>query len=121
MASYRDLEVYQEAYRLGLEVHRLTLSFPDIERYALADQMRRASKSVAANIAEGWGMQSQRNFAKFLGQSLGSVNEMQVHLDYARDLEYITGERSSELLERYVVLGRRVYRLMERHRGAGKL
>ena len=116
MPTYRDLEVYQEGYRLGLEVHQLTLGFPDIERYALADQMRRASKSIPANIAEGWGVQTQRNFARFLGQALGSTNEMQVHLDYAQDLGYITSERHGRLLERYVVLGKRLYRLMERQR-----
>ena len=78
MPSYRDLEVYQEAYRLALEVHQLTLAFPDIERYVLADQMRRASKSIPANIAEGYGVQTQRNFARFLSQALGSSAEMGV-------------------------------------------
>ena len=114
MPSYRDLEVYQEAYRLALEMHQLTLSFPDLERFVLAEQMRRASKSVPANIAEGWGLQSQRNFATFLGQALGSVNEMQVHLDFAKDLGYISQAGYAEWLDRYVVLGKRLYRLMER-------
>jgi four helix bundle protein len=93
LPSYRDLEVYQEAYALGLEMHRLTLGFPEVERYVLADQMRRASKSVPANVAEGYGLATKRNFAHFVGQALGSTNEMQVHLDFAKDLGYISAEQ----------------------------
>ena len=113
-ASYRDLEVYQEAYRLALEVHRLTLGFPELERYVLAEQMRRASKSIPANIAEGYGLHSQRNFVRYLGQALGSCDEMQVHLDFARDLAYLSPERHAELWGRYDVLGKRTYALMRR-------
>src|SRR5581483_12522874 len=101
MPSFRDLEVYQEAYRLALEVHQLTLGFPELERYVLAEQMRRASKSIPANIAEGWGRQTQRNFAHFLGQALGSADEMLVHLDFAKDLGYITEEIHAGLSRRY--------------------
>ena len=50
-----DLEVFRRAYRLSLEVHRMSLEFPRIEQFALADQVRRASKSICANIAEGFG------------------------------------------------------------------
>ena len=48
-----DLEVFQRAYRVSLEVHRASLAFPQIEQFALADQIRRASKSICANLAEG--------------------------------------------------------------------
>ena len=68
---------------MALEVHQLTLGFPDLERYGLAEQMRRASKSIPANIAEGYGVQTQRNFARFLSQALGSSAEMGVHVDFA--------------------------------------
>ncbi len=50
-----DLEVFRRAYRLSLEVHRASLEFPRIEQFALADQIRRASKSICANLAEGFG------------------------------------------------------------------
>ena len=52
---FEDLEVFRRAYRLSLEVHRASLEFPRIEQWALADQARRASKSICANIAEGFG------------------------------------------------------------------
>ena len=50
-----DLEVFRRAYRVSLEVHRASLEFPRIEQFALADQIRRASKSICANLAEGFG------------------------------------------------------------------
>ena len=55
--SFEDLDVFQRAYRLSLEVHRESLGFPAIEQRALGDQVRRASKSIAANLAEGFGKQ----------------------------------------------------------------
>ena len=55
--SFEDLEVFQRAYRLSLEVHKLSLGFPSIEQQGLADQLRRASKSICANLAEGFAKQ----------------------------------------------------------------
>ncbi len=56
--SFEDLEVFQRSYRISLEVHKVSLNFPSVEQYGLADQIRRASKSVCANIAEGFGKRS---------------------------------------------------------------
>ena len=55
--TFKDLEVYRRAYALSLDVHRATLAFPKAEQYALGDQMRRASKSICANLAEGFARQ----------------------------------------------------------------
>ena len=72
---FEDLEVFRRAYRLSLEVHRASLEFPRIEQFALADQIRRASKSICANIAEGFGKQrqSRTEFHRFVrdGDRLG--------------------------------------------------
>jgi four helix bundle protein len=57
VSSFEDLEVFQRAYRVSLEIHEQSLRFPKIEQYALADQVRRASKSICANIAEGFAKQ----------------------------------------------------------------
>jgi four helix bundle protein len=57
VVSFEDLEVFQRAYRVSLEIHRASLSFPAVEQRALADQIRRASKSIGANIAEGYAKQ----------------------------------------------------------------
>ena len=89
-----DLEVFQRAYRLSLEVHRESLDFPRIEQFALADQVRRASKSICANLAEGFGRQQQSKpeFRRFVMMALGSADEMQVWSLYCRDLGYIGNE-----------------------------
>ena len=67
LRGFEDLEVFQRAYRLSLELHRTSLEFPRIEQWALADQIRRASKSICANLVEGFGRQAGRNpsFAAF--------------------------------------------------------
>ena len=78
--SFEDLEVFQRSYRLSLDVHRTSLSFPGIEQHALGDQVRRASKSICANIAEGYGRQnrSKAEFKRFLAMAIGSADEMRV-------------------------------------------
>ena len=83
--------------RLSLEVHRASLEFPRIEQFALADQVRRASKSICANLAEGFGRQQQSRpeFRRFLIMAIGSADEMQVWVLYCRDLGYVA-ERTAE-------------------------
>ena len=98
VSRVEDLGVFRRAYALSLEVHRASLDFPRIEQWALADQVRRASKSICANLAEGFGRQQQSRpeFRRFLIIAIGSADEMQVWALYARDLGYIdevTAER----------------------------
>ena len=89
--GFEDLEVFKRAYRISLDVHKVSLRFPQIEQRALGDQIRRASKSVCANIAEGFGRQrqSRAEFRRFVMMAMGSADEMRVWLRYALDLEYI--------------------------------
>ena len=86
--SFEDLEVFQRAYRLSLEIHRESLKFPKIEQRVLGDQIRRASKSIPANIAEGFGKQrlSAAEFKRFLVMAIGSADEMRVWCRYSLDL-----------------------------------
>ena len=88
---FEDLEVFRRAYALSLEVHRVSLGFPRIEQFALADQVRRASKSICANLAEGFGKQRQSRVEshRFVMMAIGSADEMQVWTLYCRDLGYI--------------------------------
>ena len=89
--SFEDLEVFQRAYRLSLEIHRDSLKFPRVEQYALAEQIRRASKSIPANIAEGFGKQvgSVAEFRRYLRIAIGSADEMRVWVRYCFDLGYV--------------------------------
>jgi four helix bundle protein len=74
--GFEQLEVFRRAYRVSLELHRATLDFPRIEQFALADQVRRASKSICANLAEGFGRQpiSRPEFRRFVMMALGSAD-----------------------------------------------
>ena len=89
--SFEDLEVFKRAYRVSLTVHQTSLNFPKIEQRAMGDQVRRASKSICANIAEGFGKQRQSRveFKRFLMMALGSADEMRVWSRYCLDLGYI--------------------------------
>ena len=90
--SFEDLEVFKKAYRISLEIHHASQAFPKFEQYSgLADQMRRASKGICANIAEGYGKQriSKAEFKRYLQIAIGSADEMQVWTRYCHDLKYI--------------------------------
>ena len=92
---FEDLEVFKRAYRLSLEIHRATQDFPKQEQFELAAQMRRASKSICANLAEGYGKQrlSRAEFRRFILMALGSSDEMRVWARYCFDLGYVEEER----------------------------
>ena len=91
LRGFEDLDVFRRAYRVSLEVHKRSLEFPAIEQRALAAQIRRASKSICANLVEGFGRQgwSKPEFRRFLMMATGSADEMQVWTLYCRDLGYI--------------------------------
>ena len=111
--SFRDLAVYQRAQGAMRDVHRIVLSFPAHEKHGLTDQMRRASKSVGALIAEGWGLrQSEREFKNYLRRALGSANEMEAHLETAKELGYGDLKIVMELTDAYRILGGQLVRLI---------
>jgi four helix bundle protein len=89
--GFEDLAVFKLAYRLSLEVHRTSLDLPGVEQYGLAEQIRRASKGICANLAEGFGKQamSAREFRRFVAMALGSADEMRLWSRYCLDLGYI--------------------------------
>jgi four helix bundle protein len=95
--SFEDLAVFKLAYRLSLEIHRASLDFPAIEQRALAEQIRRASKSICANLAEGFGKQaaSPAEFKRFLAMAIGSADEMRVWTRYCLDWAISTGRPGS--------------------------
>jgi four helix bundle protein len=79
-----DLEVFRRAYRLSLELHKISLEFPRIEQFALADQLRRASKSICANLTEGFAKQSHSaaEYRRYVVTAIGSSDETQLWLRY---------------------------------------
>ena len=120
VSRVEDLEVFGRAYRLSLEVHRASLELPRIEQWALADQIRRASKSICANLAEGFGRQavSKPEFRRFVTMALGSADEMQVWTLYCRDLGYV----DSDVAERWRGAYREIARMLTAlYRGSSDL
>ena len=88
--SYRDLEVWRIAIELTCEVYRLTASFPRAELYALTDQLRRASVSVASCIAEGHGGGTRKEYKRLVCKARGSALEIEVQLLIAELVGYVT-------------------------------
>ena len=80
MSDYRKLVVWEKAHKLVLEVYRVTMTFPKEELFGLTSQIRRASASIPANIAEGSGRGSDAEMARFLHIALGSASELEYHL-----------------------------------------
>ena len=107
MESFRELIVYQKAYKLSLEVHELTIGFPRHEQVELGGQIRRATKSVAINIAEGFGKHSSlTEFKRFLAIARGSCDEVRVELDYCEDLGYISKDEHNRYEQGYIEVGK---------------
>jgi four helix bundle protein len=105
---FEKLEVWQDARRLNLEIYQLASRLPAGENYGLGQQIRRASVSISANIAEGAGRNSDRDFAHFLEQSYGSAMELASHLFLAGDLGYLEGRIVEPALARIDQLAIRV-------------
>jgi len=102
------LEVFRRAYQVSLEIHHESLRFPKIEQHAMADQIRRASKSICANIAEGFAKQrrSSAEYRRYLLMAIGSADEMRVWIRYCLDLSYIDGATSSRWREEYIAIAK---------------
>jgi four helix bundle protein len=86
--SFKDLVVWQRAVQMALEVYKLTADFPASERFGLTNQLRRASVSVASNIAEGYGRSTTGEYVLFLGHARGSNFEVQTQLVIAGALGF---------------------------------
>jgi four helix bundle protein len=107
MQGFHDLKVYQKAYQLAMQIFDLTKSFPKEERYALTDQIRRSSRSVAANIAEGYRKrQYPKMFLSKLADADGEVAETQVWIDFALDCGYLAPEQRGVVMQGYQTVGR---------------
>jgi len=100
--SFKELTVWQNAYRLALEVYRITCALPSSEQYGLASQMKRASVSIPSNITEGYKRQSRKEYLQFLSIASGSAGELETQLLLSKDLGFLDIEdfqRVSKLSE----------------------
>jgi len=100
--SHKELEVYKLAYKMAMEIYKLSKSFPGEERYSLTDQIRRSSRSVAANLAEAFRKRRyEKAFVAKLSDSEGEAAETQTWLDFSRDCGYINSELCDRLNTNY--------------------
>ena len=117
---YHKLDVFKKSYVLALELHRLSLNFPKLEQYELAQQLRKSSKSIPANIAEGMGKQeSHADVRRFTRIAIGSCDESRVWIEFAADLGYIPKPQQREFDERYKEIGRMLQGIIKRYSKSG--
>lgn len=110
--SHRDLIAWQKALDLTVRIYHITKSFPREEIYGLTSQIRRAAASIPANIAEGQGRRSSREFQQFLANSRGSLLELDTHLELAFRVGYLNKENYLDLRNSCEEVGRILNGLM---------
>ena len=91
--DYKELDVWKKSVALTTEIYKLTAGFPDTERYGLTSQIRRATTSIPANIAEGWGRGSRGEYIQFLTVARGSLMELETHLIISCNLQFLHSEK----------------------------
>lgn len=97
MKDFKTLDVWRKAHELTLAVYRVTKTFPKEELYGLTSQMRRASSSIATNIAEGCGRRTEADFSRFLQNAFGSACELEYLILLTSDLEMLKKVDSEKL------------------------
>jgi len=101
--SFKDLIVFQKAYKLAMEIFELSKGFPKEEKYSLTDQIRRSSRSVTSNLGEAWSKRRyEKSFVNKLTDSLGEENETEVWIDYAKDCGYLKEETHESIVNEYL-------------------
>ncbi|WAC10867.1 four helix bundle protein [Dyadobacter pollutisoli] len=114
MRDFRKYAVWEQSHRLVLELYQITARFPNEEKFGLVSQIRRAIVSVPTNICEGCGKASEKDFARFLGISFGSCQEIEYLMLLAKDLEYLN-ERSYDPIQIEIVsIKKQLYHLIKK-------
>ncbi|MCF8303937.1 MAG: four helix bundle protein [Bacteroidales bacterium] len=112
--NIKDLKVYNAAFNTAMDIFHLTRNFPDEEKYSLTSQMVRSSRSIAANIREGYAKRSyEQVFIRHLIDSLGSSEETRTWLDFAIKCDYISNDIHQTLDNKYEEIGAMLYTLQK--------
>jgi four helix bundle protein len=114
--SYKDLEIYQLAHKLAVEIHQITLELPKFEFYEEGSQIRQSSKSISANIVEGFGRKNHRQeYIRFLTFAHSSCNETIEHIEFLFETKSLLDTKKYEYLkEQYDKLGRKINTFIRR-------
>ena len=113
MKSYKDLEIYQMAYQLAIEIHMISLTLPKHELYEQGSQIRRSSKSIKDTIAEWYGRKRYKDdFIKFLTYAQGSCDEVTSQLNMISDI-YFPDKPLTKLMNEYDILGKKINKFIQ--------
>src|SRR3989338_7507965 len=104
--TFHDLKVWQESRKLVTAIYKITKSFPKDEQFGITNQLRKASVSIASNIAEGFGRKSIKDKVHFYTMSCGSLNEVLNQLFISKDLSYLKEKDWRDLEERIILIGK---------------
>lgn len=118
MKNYKELEVWKKSVGLALATYKATNAFPAAERFGLTAQIRRAATSVPANIAEGWGRGTTKEYIQFLLIARGSLMEVETHVIISRGLAFLTEQQSGDLQNQIQEIGRMINGLIQSLRKA---
>ena len=120
--TFTDLDVYKRTFEASkIIIFTLIPKIPRDERFDLADQMRRASKSIPTLIAEGYAKKYQRKgFQKYLQDAMSESNEMIVHLSFAKEYLRSDNKLIDNLIDTYNIVGKQLYRLQENWKSLSK-
>ena len=113
MWDYRNLDVWRRSIDLIKIVYDVTRSFPKEEMWALSSQLKRAVVSISANIAEGCGRRTSKDYISFLHNAMGSVKEVESELFAAEKLGYVDRDKLNELLKELGEIGRMISGVIE--------
>jgi len=100
--SFKELIIYQKAFKLAMDIFEITKEFPKEEKYSLTDQIRRSSRSIPTNISEAWAKKLYiKAFVNKLTDSLGEEYETEVWIDFSKNSGYLSEEVSTQMLKEY--------------------
>jgi four helix bundle protein len=113
MSDYKKLKVWEDAHKFTIDIYNITKKFSNNEQYGLTSQIRRSASSIPTNIVEGCGQLDNGNLIRFLGIAKGSAFEVEYQLLLAKDLNYITNEEYTILVEKVKYIIRRLNNLIK--------
>ena len=117
----KDLKVYRYSYEAAMKIFYMSRKFPQEEKYSLTDQIIRSSRSVPANIREGYAKRKyEQVFIKHLVDAIGSSEETRTWLDFARDCQYLSSDIYSEIDKKYKEIGSMLYGLIKNWKTFGR-
>ena len=121
LKSFKELQVWQKAYALSLEVYKLTKNFPAAEKFGLISQLRRAAISVPSNIAEGYGRKTTGEYIFALYIAYGSLCELETQIMISCDLNYLNNTKYKLISERLAEVGKMLKGLIKSLQNKGNI